>query len=154
LIGINRKHRVTTITGLETFHKQMDKAEAGDNVGVLLRGVTKEQIKRGMCLAKPKSMEVRRNFDAEIYVLKADEGGRSKPFFTGYRPQCFIRTADCAVDVTLQENTEMAMPGDNLTVGMKLNYPLPILVGQRFAVREGGKTVAAGVITKLREDSA
>jgi elongation factor Tu len=154
LIGINRKHKTTTITGIETFHKQMDKAEAGDNVGVLLRGVTKEQIKRGMCLAKPGSLDVRRNFDAEIYVLKADEGGRSKPFFTGYRPQCFIRTADCAVDVTLPENVEMAMPGDNLTVGMKLNYPLPILVGQRFAVREGGKTVAAGVITKLREDSA
>ena len=154
LIGINRKHKVTTITGIETFHKQMDKAEAGDNVGVLLRGVTKEQIKRGMCLAKPGSMEVRRNFTAEIYVLKADEGGRSKPFFTGYRPQCFIRTADTAVDVTLPENVEMAMPGDNLTVGMKLNYPLPILVGQRFAVREGGKTVAAGVITKLGQDSA
>lgn len=154
MIGIQRKHRNTTITGIETFHKQMDNAEAGDNVGVLLRGITKDQIKRGMCLAKPKSMEVRRNFEGEIYVLKADEGGRSKPFFTGYRPQCFIRTADCAVDVTLQENTEMAMPGDNLTVGMKLNYPLPILVGQRFAVREGGKTVAAGVITKLGEDSA
>lgn len=132
----------------------MDKAEAGDNVGVLLRGVTKEQIKRGMCLAAPKSMEVRRNFEGEIYVLKADEGGRSKPFFTGYRPQAFIRTADCAADVTLPDNVEMAMPGDNLTVKMKLNYPLPILEGQRFAVREGGRTVAAGVITKLLEDSA
>ena len=153
LIGINRKHKNTTITGIETFHKQMDKAEAGDNVGALLRGITKEQIKRGMCLAAPGSMDVRRNFEGEIYVLKADEGGRSKPFFTGYRPQCFIRTADCAVDVTLPDNVEMAMPGDNLTVGMKLNYPLPILVGQRFAVREGGKTVAAGVITKLNEDS-
>ena len=154
LIGINRKHKPTTITGIETFHKQMVKGEAGDNVGVLLRGVTKEQIKRGMCLAKPKSMEVRRNFQGEIYVLKADEGGRSKPFFTGYRPQCFIRTADCAVDVTLPDSVEMAMPGDNLTVSMKLNYPLPILVGQRFAVREGGKTVAAGVITNLLEDTA
>ena len=131
----------------------MDKGFAGDNVGALLRGVTKEQIKRGMCLAAPGSMDVRRNFEGEIYVLKADEGGRSKPFFTGYRPQCFIRTADCAVDVTLPDSVEMAMPGDNLTVGMKLNYPLPILVGQRFAVREGGKTVAAGVITKLNEDS-
>ena len=96
-------------------------------------------------------MDVRRNFEGEIYVLKADEGGRSKPFFTGYRPQAFIRTADCAVDVTLQEGTEMAMPGDNLTVGLKLHYPLPVLVGQRFAVREGGRTVAAGVITKLGE---
>jgi elongation factor Tu len=154
LIGIKRKHTPTTVTGIETFHKQMDKAEAGDNVGVLLRGVTKDDLKRGMCLIAPKSMDVRRNFEGEIYVLKADEGGRSKPFFTGYRPQAFIRTADCAVDVTLPENVEMAMPGDNLTVKMKLNYPLPILVGQRFAVREGGKTVAAGVITKLLEDSA
>lgn len=153
LIGIKRKHTSTTVTGIETFHKQMDSAQAGDNVGALLRGITKDQLKRGMCLAAPGSMQVRRNFEAEIYVLKPDEGGRSKPFFTGYRPQCFIRTADCAVDVTLPENVEMAMPGDNLTVGLKLNYPLPILVGQRFAVREGGKTVAAGVITKLGEDS-
>lgn len=106
-----------------------------------------------MCLIEPGSMDVRRNFKSEIYVLKADEGGRSKPFFTGYRPQAFIRTADCAVDVTLPEGTEMAMPGDNLTVQMKLNYPLPILEGQRFAVREGGRTVAAGVITELLEDS-
>jgi len=132
----------------------MDKAQAGDNVGVLLRGITKEQLRRGMCLAAPGSMEVRRNFEGEIYVLKPEEGGRSKPFFTGYRPQAFIRTADCAVDVTLPTGVEMAMPGDNLTVNMKLNYPLPILVGQRFAVREGGKTVAAGVITKLLQDSA
>jgi len=153
LIGIKRKHTATTVTGIETFHKQMDKAQAGDNVGALLRGITKEQLKRGMCLAAPGSMEVRRNFEGEIYVLKPDEGGRSKPFFTGYRPQAFIRTADCAVDVTLAEGTEMAMPGDNLTVQMKLNYPLPILVGQRFAVREGGRTVAAGVISKLLTDS-
>jgi len=152
MVGINRKHRTSTITGIETFHKQMEKAEAGDNVGVLLRGITKEQIRRGMCLAKPGTMEVRRRFEGEIYVLKADEGGRSKPFFTGYRPQCFIRTADCAVDVTLPETAEMAMPGDNLAVKMKLNVPLPIVIGQRFAVREGGKTVAAGVITGLLED--
>ena len=153
LIGINRKHTVSTVTGIETFHKQMDAAEAGDNVGVLLRGVTREQIKRGMCLAKPNSCEVRRSCEGEIYVLKPDEGGRAKPFFSGYRPQCFIRTADCATDVTLPESVQMAMPGDNLAVTMKLHYPLPILKGQRFALREGGKTVAAGVITKLLEDS-
>ncbi len=153
MIGIRRKHTPTTVTGIETFNKQMDKAEAGDNVGVLLRGVNKDAIKRGMCLAEPGSMEVRRNFSAEVYVLKAEEGGRSKPFFTNYRPQCFIRTADCAVDVTLPEGTEMAMPGDNLTLNLKLNYPLPILVGQRFAIREGGRTVAAGVISALGEDS-
>ena len=98
-------------------------------------------------------MGVRRNCEGEIYVLKPDEGGRSKPFFTGYRPQCFIRTADVAVDITLPEDAQMGMPGDNLTVAMKLNFPLPILKGQRFALREGGKTVAAGVITKLLEDS-
>ena len=153
MIGIKRKHTPTTITGIETFHKQLDSGEAGDNVGVLLRGVTKDQIKRGMCLAKPNSLDIRRNFESEIYVLKPEEGGRSKPFFTGYRPQCFIRTADTAVDITLPKDMQMAMPGDNVTVAMKLNYPLPIVKGQRFALREGGKTVAAGVITKLLEDS-
>jgi len=132
----------------------MDKAEAGDNVGVLLRGLNKDQIRRGMCLTAPGSVEVRRRFEGEIYVLKADEGGRSKPFFTGYRPQAFIRTADCAADVTLPDGVEMAMPGDNLAVDMKLHFPLPILVGQRFAVREGGRTVAAGVVTKLGKDTA
>jgi elongation factor Tu len=106
-----------------------------------------------MCLAKPNSLEIRRNFEGEIYVLKPEEGGRAKPFFTGYRPQCFIRTADTAVDLTLPKDMQMAMPGDNVTVAMKLNYPLPIVKGQRFALREGGKTVAAGVITKLLEDS-
>ena len=106
-----------------------------------------------MCIAKPNSLGIRRSFEGEIYVLKPDEGGRSKPFFTGYRPQCFIRTADTAVDLTLPEGMAMAMPGDNLTATMKLNYPLPIVMGQRFALREGGKTVAAGVITKLLEDS-
>ena len=154
LIGIRRKHTPTTVTGIETFHKQMDSAQAGDNVGVLLRGITKDQLKRGMCLAAPGSMEVRRNFTGEIYVLKADEGGRTKPFFTGYRPQAFIRTADCAVDVSLPDSVEMAMPGDNLSANFKLNYPLPILVGQRFAIREGGRTVAAGVITELGTDTA
>jgi elongation factor Tu len=152
MIGIKKKHTATTITGIETFHKTMDSAQAGDNVGMLLRGILKDQIKRGMCLAKPGSMSIRRSCEGEIYVLKPEEGGRSKPFFTGYRPQCFIRTADVAVDITLPEGTAMGMPGDNLNVGMKLNFPLPILKGQRFALREGGKTVAAGVITKLLED--
>jgi len=152
LIGIKRKHNPSTITGIESFHKQLDSGEAGDNVGVLLRGVTKEQIRRGMCLTKPNSMDVRRNFESEIYILKPEEGGRTKPFFTGYRPQCFIRTADVSVDVKLPEEVQMAMPGDNITTEMKLYYPLPILTGQRFALREGGRTVAAGVITKLLED--
>ena len=107
-----------------------------------------------MCLSDPGSLDVRRTFKGEVYVLKSDEGGRTKPFFTGYRPQAFIRTADCAVDVTLPDGVEMAMPGDNLTLQMKLNYPLPIVVGHRFAVREGGRTLAAGVIKEHLQDSA
>lgn len=152
MIGVNRRHKPTTVTGLETFQKTLEVAEAGDNVGVLLRGITKEQVKRGMCLAKPNTCDVRRNFEGELYVLKPDEGGRSKPFFSGYRPQCFIRTADTAADVKLPDDMQMAMPGDNLTCALKLNVPLPIVQGQRFALREGGKTVAAGVITKLLVD--
>ncbi len=153
LVGIRRKHSPCTITGIETFHKQLPHAEAGDNVGVLLRGVTKEQIRRGQCLTKPNSVDVRRNCEGEIYVLKPEEGGRSKPFNSGYRPQAFIRTADIACDVTLPVDVQMALPGDNLNIKMKLNFPIPLHVGQRFAFREGGKTVAAGVITKLLEDS-
>jgi len=129
MIGMQKKHKAVTITGIETFHKQMDSAQAGDNVGMLLRGVTKDLIKRGMCLAKPGSFTVRRGCVGEIYVLKPEEGGRSKPFFSGYRPQCFIRTADVAVDIVLPEGTQMGMPGDNLTVNMKLNFPLPIIKG-------------------------
>jgi elongation factor Tu len=106
-----------------------------------------------MCLVKPGAMDVRRNFECQLYILKPDEGGRSKPFFTGYRPQCFLRTADVAVDVTLPEKMQMALPGDNFECKMKLNYPLPLQEKLRFALREGGKTVAAGVITKLIEDS-
>jgi len=105
--------------------------------------------KRGMCLTKPNSVDVRRTFEGELYILKPDEGGRSKPFVSGYRPQCFIRTADCATNVTLAADTQMAMPGDNLTATLKLHVPLALVIGQRFALREGGKTVAAGVITKL-----
>lgn len=153
MIGIKRKPTPTIITGIETFHKQLDAGEAGDNVGVLLRGVTKDHVKRGMCLAKPNSVDVRRNFESKLYILKPEEGGRNKPFFTGYRPQAFLRTADVAVDVTLPDKMEMAMPGDSFECKMKLNYPLPIAEKLRFALREGGKTVAAGVITKVLEDS-
>lgn len=153
MIGIKRKPLPTTITGIETFKKQLDYGEAGDNVGVLLRGVTKDQVKRGMCLIKPGTLDVRRNFVGQLYILKPEEGGRNKPFLTGYRPQCFIRTADVAVDITLPENLQMAMPGDSFECHMKLNYPLPLQEKLRFALREGGKTVAAGVITKILEDS-
>lgn len=129
LVGIRRKHTACTITGIETFHKQLAHAEAGDNVGVLLRGVTKEQIRRGQCLTKPNSVNVLRNCEGEIYVLKPEEGGRSKPFNTGYRPQAFIRTADVACDVTLPVDVQMALPGDNLNIKMKLNFPIPLHVG-------------------------
>lgn len=127
MIGVRRKHTPSTVTGIETFHKSLDSGEAGDNVGVLLRGVVKENIKRGMCLSKPNTHEIRRNFEGELYVLKPDEGGRAKPFFSGYRPQCFIRTADCAVDIELPSELTMAMPGDNLTAHMKLHVPLPVV---------------------------
>jgi elongation factor Tu len=153
LIGLKRKPTPTTITGIETFHKQLDSGEAGDNVGVLLRGVTKDQVRRGMCLVKPNSLDVRRNFAAQLYILKPDEGGRSKPFFTGYRPQCFMRTADVSVDVTLPDSMQMAMPGDSFDCTMKLNFPLPVVKGLRFALREGGRTVAAGVVTDVLIDS-
>lgn len=106
-----------------------------------------------MCLVKPNSLDVRRNFAAQLYILKPDEGGRSKPFFTGYRPQCFMRTADVSVDVTLPASMQMAMPGDSFDCTMKLNFPLPVVKGLRFALREGGKTVAAGVVVDLLTDS-
>lgn len=150
---MKRKPIPSTITGIETFKKTLDFGEAGDNVGVLLRGVVKDQIKRGQCIVKPGSLDVRRNFDAQLYILKPEEGGRSKPFVSGYRPQCFIRTADVAVDITLPQNMQMAMPGDNFTSKMKLTFPIPLQKGLRFALREGGKTVAAGVITNLLEDT-
>jgi elongation factor Tu len=153
MIGIKRKPTPTTITGIETFKKTLDYGEAGDNVGVLLRGVTKEQVKRGMCLIKPGTLDVRRNFVGQLYILKPEEGGRNKPFLTGYRPQCFMRTADVAVDIVLPEKMEMALPGDSFECNMKLNYPLPLQEKLRFALREGGKTVAAGVVTKILEDS-
>jgi len=153
VIGVVRRPKVAVITGIESFHKQLDMAKAGDNVGVLLRGVMKEDIKRGMCVIKPNALTVRRRFESEIYVLKPDEGGRSKPFTSGYKPQAFVRTADTSCTITLADNVEMAMPGDNLTTTMRLYVPLPLLVGQRFALREGGKTIAAGVVTKLLEDT-
>jgi len=153
MIGIKRKPTPTTITGIETFKKTLDYGEAGDNVGVLLRGVTKEQVKRGMCLIKPGTLDVRRNFVGQLYILKPEEGGRNKPFLTGYRPQCFMRTADVAVDIVLPDKMEMALPGDSFECNMKLNYPLPLQEKLRFALREGGKTVAAGVVTKILEDS-
>lgn len=153
LIGINRKAAPTSVLGVESFKKTLDKGVAGDNVGILLKGLNRDDVHRGQCLVKPGIMTVNRGFRAEAYVLDKHEGGRHKPFFSGYRPQCFLRTADMSVEVTLPEGVEMAMPGDSLSLDLKLMSPLPLEKGLRFALREGGKTVVSGVITDLIPDT-
>jgi elongation factor Tu len=139
----------TTVTGIEMFNKSLDEGMAGDNAGVLLRGTKKEDVTRGQVLAKPGSFTPHTEFEAEVYVLKKEEGGRHTPFFTGYKPKFYIRTTDVTGDVTLPEGTEMVMPGDTVTFKVKLVMPIALEEKQRFAVREGGKTVGAGVITKI-----
>ena len=153
LVGYRRKSIRTVVTGVEMFKKQMEFGQAGDNVGLLLRSVNKEDVKRGMYLTRPGHCTVHRNAIVDIYVLKEEEGGRKLPFFTKYKPQCYIRTADVAASLTLPEKIEMAKGGDNLKVTMKLEFPMPIKVGERFAFREGGKTIAAGVITEILPDT-
>jgi len=137
------------VTGVEMFRKQLDEGLAGDNVGILLRGIEKEQVERGQVLAKPGSITPHTEFEAEIYVLKKEEGGRHTPFFTGYRPQFYIRTTDVTGESTLPAGVEMVMPGDNAKMTVKLIAPVALEVGDRFAVREGGKTIGAGVVTKI-----
>ena len=139
----------TTVTGVEMFNKQLDSGMAGDNAGILLRGVKKEDIHRGQVLAKPGTVTPHTEFEAEVYVLSKDEGGRHTPFFSGYKPQFYIRTTDVTGDVTLPDGTEMVMPGDTITFKVKLVSPIALEEQQRFAVREGGKTVGAGVVTKI-----
>jgi len=141
----------TTCTGVEMFRKLLDEGRAGDNVGVLLRGLKREDIERGMVLAKPGSVTPHKKFLAEVYVLKKEEGGRHTPFFQGYRPQFYFRTTDVTGVVTLPEGTEMVMPGDNIAVTIELISPIAAEDGLRFAIREGGKTVGAGVVTKILE---
>lgn len=153
LIGYDKKPIATTVVGVEAFKKTLDRGEAGDNIGVLLRGLTRDKIRRGMALVAPGKFSVYSKIKSEIYVLEPDEGGRSKPFFTGYRPQCFIKTADVACAVTLPQNVQMAMPGDNLSIDMTLDLPLAVDKGHRFALREGGRTVASGVITDVIPDA-
>jgi elongation factor Tu len=143
--------RNTVVTGVEMFRKLLDEGEAGDNVGLLLRGVDKEEIIRGMVLAKPKSVLPHTKFDGEVYVLKKDEGGRHTPFFKGYRPQFYFRTTDVTGAVQLPEGVEMVMPGDNTKMEIELITPIAMEEGLRFAVREGGRTVGAGVVTKIHE---
>ncbi|HZI95763.1 MAG TPA: elongation factor Tu [Candidatus Paceibacterota bacterium] len=139
----------TVVTGLEMFNKSLDESQAGDNVGVLLRGVKKEEIRRGQVLAKPGSITPHTEFEAEVYILAKEEGGRHTPFFTGYKPQFFIRTADITGEVTLPEGVEMVMPGDNVKFQVKLIAPIALDDTSRFAIREGGRTVGAGVVTKV-----
>ncbi|MFP4521102.1 MAG: elongation factor Tu [Fibrobacterota bacterium] len=150
LVGI-RDTRKTVVTGVEMFRKLLDQAEAGDNVGLLLRGVNKEDIERGMVLAKPKSITPHTKFEGEVYVLKKDEGGRHTPFFNGYRPQFYFRTTDVTGSAQLPEGTEMVMPGDNVKLSIELITPIAMDEGLRFAIREGGRTVGAGVVSKIFE---
>lgn len=149
IIGLGKDTKKTTITGVEMFRKTLDQGQAGDNVGLLLRGVEKADLERGQVISKPGSVNPHTEFEAEIYVLKKEEGGRHSPFFKGYRPQFYIRTTDVTGEVTLPEGVEMVMPGDNIKIVAKLIYPVALEEGLRFAVREGGKTVGAGVVTKV-----
>ncbi len=148
IIGI-RPTQKTVVVSVEMFQKSLDQGQAGDNVGILLRGLKKEDIERGQVLAKPGSITPHTEFEAEVYVLSKDEGGRHTPFFTGYKPQLYIRTSDITGDVTLPEGTEMVMPGDTVNLKVKLIVPVALEEKSKFAIREGGKTVGAGVVTKI-----
>jgi elongation factor Tu len=148
IVGI-RPTTKTIVTGIEMFNKTLDKGQAGDNAGVLLRGTKKDDVERGQVLAKPGSITPHTEFEAEVYILTKEEGGRHTPFFKGYKPQFYIRTTDVTGDVTLPEGSEMVMPGDTVNLGVKLMAPVAMEDGMRFAIREGGKTVGAGVVTKI-----
>ena len=149
IIGLGAEKLKSVVTGVEMFRKILDEGEAGDNVGLLLRGIDKDQIKRGMVLCKPGSVKPHSRFKAEVYVLKKEEGGRHTPFKNKYRPQFFIRTLDVTGEITLPEGQEIVMPGDNVTITVDLIYPVACNLGLRFAIREGGRTVGAGQITEL-----
>jgi elongation factor Tu len=151
IVGLHHEPRKVVMTGLEMFHKLLDEAEPGDAVGVLLRGVDRKDIERGQVLAAPGSIKPHTYAEAEVYVLGKDEGGRHTPFFNGYRPQFFIRTTDVTGAIELPEGVEMVMPGDNITMKIKLIYPVALERGSRFAIREGGRTVGAGTITNIIE---
>jgi elongation factor Tu len=146
-----REPQKTTVTGVEMFRKLLDEGRAGDNVGTLLRGIEKDGVERGQVLAKPGSLKTHKKFEGEVYVLKKEEGGRHKPFFTNYRPQFYMRTTDVTGTITLPETVKMVMPGDNVAISVELITPVALEEKQRFAIREGGKTVGAGVVTKIIE---
>jgi elongation factor Tu len=148
IVGLKETAK-TIVTGVEMFHKQLDEGQAGDNVGILVRGIEKDEIERGQVLAKPGSITPHTEFEAEVYILTKEEGGRHTPFFTGYKPQFYIRTTDVTGEVTLPKGVEMVMPGDNAKMNVKLIQPVALEDGSRFAIREGGRTVGAGVVTKI-----
>ncbi len=149
IIGMGAEKLTSTITGVEMFRKILDRGEAGDNVGILLRGIDKSQIKRGMVICKPASVKPHAKFEAEVYILKKEEGGRHTPFHNNYRPQFYVRTTDVTGTINLPSGVEMVMPGDNLTITVDLLSPIALSVGLRFAIREGGRTVGAGQVTKI-----
>ena len=149
IVGLTEDTKETVVTGVEMFHKSLEQAESGDNVGLLLRGVQRNEISRGQVLAKPGSVNPHTEFEGQVYVLTKEEGGRHTPFFSGYRPQFFFRTTDVTGDIQLEDGVEMVMPGDNATFKITLQKPIALEEGLRFAVREGGRTVASGVVTKV-----
>ena len=149
IIGMSEAPKKVVVTGVEMFRKLLDEAQAGDNIGALLRGVTREDIERGQVLAAPGTIKPHTNFEAEVYVLSKDEGGRHTPFFNGYRPQFYFRTTDVTGDIQLEEGVEMVMPGDNAKFTIELITPIAIEEGLRFSIREGGRTVGSGVVTKI-----
>ncbi len=150
IVGI-KDTSTSVVTGIEMFNKQMKEAQAGDNVGILLRGINRDDIERGQVLAKPGSVTPHTEFEAEVYILSKEEGGRHKPFFDGYKPQFYVRTTDVTGEITLNEGVEMVMPGDNVKLDVKLITPVAIEEGLRFAIREGGHTVGAGVVTEIKK---
>jgi elongation factor Tu len=149
IVGLAPEVRRTVVTGVEMFRKTLDTGQAGDNIGVLLRGIEKDELRRGQVLAKPGTITPHTKFDAEVYVLSKDEGGRHTPFFPGYRPQFYFRTTDVTGSIELPEGVEMVMPGDNVRLVVSLITPIAMEEQLRFAIREGGNTVGAGVVTKI-----
>jgi elongation factor Tu len=150
ILGMKAEGRTVVVTGVEMFNKQLDEGLAGDNVGCLLRGVERTEVERGQVLAKPGSIKPHKEFQAEVYVLSKEEGGRHTPFVNGYRPQFYIRTTDVTGEILLPEGVQMVMPGDNITMGVKLIVPVALEQGSRFAIREGGRTVGSGVVVKVQ----
>jgi elongation factor Tu len=151
IIGIKNETKKAVVTGIEMFRKTLDYGEAGDNVGILLRGVTRDEIERGQVLAKPGSITPHTQFKAEIYVLTKEEGGRHTPFFNNYRPQFYFRTTDVTGMIQLPEEVEMVMPGDNVTIDVDLIHPIAVEQGTTFSIREGGRTVGSGMVTEIKK---